>query len=238
MRVHIGILRTDAVLDQFQPCHGDYPDMFRRLLESVSDFAVEFTNYDVREAVPASIECDAYIITGSRHSVYEDLPWIPPLVEFVSAALASEAKIIAVCFGHQLMAHYFGGEVGPAAGGWAVGVHQSKTISQRQWMEGDPGDLALLSSHKDQVLKLPPQARLFASNDFCPLAGFTLPGVLTIQGHPEFNADYSQALMGLRRDLLGEETYQAGVLSLKTETDEARFARWMLEFVTTSSDNE
>ncbi len=55
--------------------------------------------------------------------------------------------------------------------------------------------------------------------------------VLTIQGHPELTTDYSQALMGVRRQLLGEEVYQAGIDSLQKNTDERLFTQWMLAFI-------
>jgi hypothetical protein len=103
------------------------------------------------------------------------------------------------------------------------------------WM-GDvnqiPSQLHLVASHKDQVLKLPEGAEVFASSDFCPVSGFTLGDeVLTIQGHPELSAEYSEALMGVRRQLLGEDVYQAGINSLQKSTDERLFVRWMLAFI-------
>ena len=103
------------------------------------------------------------------------------------------------------------------------------------WM-GDvnqnPSQLHLVASHKDQVLKLPEGAEVFARSDFCPVSGFTLGDeVLTIQGHPELSAEYSEALMGVRRQLLGEDVYQAGINSLQKSTDERLFTRWMLTFI-------
>ena len=49
------------------------------------DIPLEIRDYDVqRGEYPASIdECDAYLITGSRESVYDDQPWIHRLAEFV-----------------------------------------------------------------------------------------------------------------------------------------------------------
>ena len=37
--------------------------------------------------------------------------------------------------------------------------------------------------------------------------------------------------MGVRRQLLGEEVYQAGVESLQKSTDERLFTQWMLAFI-------
>jgi hypothetical protein len=37
--------------------------------------------------------------------------------------------------------------------------------------------------------------------------------------------------MGVRRQLLGEDVYQAGINSLQKSTDERLFVRWMLAFI-------
>ena len=173
--------------------HGDYPDMFEDLMAGV-DRSVEFTRFYVQNKIPESVDCDGYLITGSRHSVYEDLSWIKELVNFIKHVLASRRKIIGVCFGHQLMAHYFGGLVEKSVKGWAVGVHKSNLVARQSWMDKADfrEDVSLLSSHQDQVVRLPEEATLYATNEFCPIAGFVVGDqVLTIQGHPEFDKEYA-----------------------------------------------
>ena len=230
MSLHIGILQTDSVRPEWQSEHGDYPHMFEGLF-AAADERLRFTSYDVQQTAPASIECDAYVITGSRHSVYDDFPWIPALAEFVAAAMAEDRKIIGICFGHQLMAHFFGGRVDVHHGGWAVGVHRSEVITRQSWMPDEAASFALLSSHRDQVQELPQSAEVYLSNEFCPIAGFTMGNqVITVQGHPEFSAPYARALMDSRRDILGEDVYQSGVESLAEITTEDAMARWLLAF--------
>ena len=237
--LHLGILQTDSVLEDLQPRFGDYPNMFEDLFR-VADPTMRFTTYDVQQALPASLDCDAYLITGCKLSVYDDLPWIAELADFVRMAIAAQKKILGICFGHQLMAHFFGGAVGPAPVGWAVGVQTSDLVQTPAWMTSvgqAPLQLHLVSSHKDQVLELPEGAEVFASSDFCPVSGFTMgERVLTIQGHPELSAEYSQALMGVRRQLLGEQVYLAGLDSLRQDTDEALFTLWMIAFIRSSAD--
>ena len=234
MSVHLGILQTDSVLEDLQPRFGDYPQMFEGLFRE-QDPGMTFTTYNVQHALPDNLECDAYLITGCKLSVYDDLPWIRELARFVRQAIEAKKKILGICFGHQLIAHFFGGEAGPASAGWGVGVQTNDLVMTHGWM-GDvnqiPSQLHLVASHKDQVLELPEGAEVFASSDFCPVSGFTLGDeVLTIQGHPELSAEYSEALMGVRRQLLGEDVYQAGINSLQKSTDERLFARWMLAFI-------
>ena len=230
MTLHIGILQTDNVSPLLQDDHGDYPEMFQALLGAV-DETLRFTHYDTQNSVPASIECDAYLITGSKFSVYDDLPWISTLVDFVIEALAAKKKILGICFGHQLMAHFFGGHVASAAAGWAVGVHTSEVVERKPWMGDATESIALLSSHKDQVQELPGDAAVYLTNTFCPIAGFTMGDqVITVQGHPEFNKPYARALMDIRRETLGPAVYDNGVASLTQETQELVMARWLLNF--------
>ncbi len=229
----IGILITDAVREELISEHGDYPDMFEDLMAGV-DGSVEFTRFYVQNKIPESVDCDGYLITGSRHSVYEDLSWIKELVNFIKHVLASRRKIIGVCFGHQLMAHYFGGLVEKSVKGWAVGVHKSDLVARQSWMDKADfrEDVSLLSSHQDQVVRLPEEATLYATNEFCPIAGFVVGDqVLTIQGHPEFDKEYARALLHLRKDILGESVFEAGLASLERPTDQQVLARWFINFL-------
>ncbi|MCB1685991.1 MAG: type 1 glutamine amidotransferase, partial [Pseudomonadales bacterium] len=103
----IGILQTDSVRDEFQPRFGDYPAMFTRLLRQAADsfeprVELEIHSIDVRsDPLPDTVDCDGYVITGSKHSVYEDLPWIPPLIEFLKKVRKARRKVVGICFGHQ-----------------------------------------------------------------------------------------------------------------------------------------
>ncbi len=227
----IAILRTDAVLEQFQPEFGDYPQMFTDLLlRLVPD--LDIVSYDVRRALPERMDCDAYLITGSRHSVYDDLPWIKALVRFLQEVLAAGKKVIGICFGHQLMAHFFGGRVGPSENGWGVGL-QTSQVTPQSWMEGRaPESVGLLASHKDQVLIPPPGAEVFLHSEFCPIGGFTLgQQIVTVQGHPEFSGGYARALMRHRREIIGEPVFLEGMRSSRQTPDADEVFGWMLNFI-------
>ncbi len=234
----IGILKIDSVRPEFQDAYGDYPAMFKRVLGDAGvvlpEETLEFRTYDVEHGeLPARIdECDAYLITGSRESVYDDLPWLRTLKAFVLELDRARHPLVGICFGHQLVAHILGGETKPASVGWGVGVQEAQVIAKRDWMDPYQPSINLLASHKDQVATLPARARLFAANDFCPYGGFTVDDhIVTFQGHPEFEKGYSRALMDLRREILGESVYEEGVASLDKPTDEDIVARWILKFI-------
>jgi len=227
----LGILKADSVNPDLQVTHGDYTDMFQSIFR-VADPTLTFNIYDVLASqYPDNIdECDGYLITGSRHSVYEPLPWIQRLGEFVVELHSARKKLLGICFGHQLVAHVLGGRTAKSDRGWGVGRHVTRLYdaSHPDW----PSEFALLSSHQDQVQEPPPDAEIIAQSDFCPIAGMMLgQHILTLQGHPEFTRDYARDLLGVRREVLGESLYQAGLASLAEDVHQLEVARLILAFL-------
>ena len=98
--------------------------MFRNVLLQ-ADPNIQIHSYEVQFGdYPATLdECDAYLITGSKVSAYDDIPWINELKIFVCALHQHQKKLIGICFGHQLIAEALGGKVERSKRGWHVGVH-------------------------------------------------------------------------------------------------------------------
>ncbi len=230
----LGILKTDTVRPEWVPEFGEYPDMFVALLGRV-DPTMEFVTYDVESGqYPDDIdEVDAYLITGSKSSVYDDKPWIPPLVEFVREIAARDKKIIGICFGHQLVAQALGGKTEKSTKGWGVGLHTHTFTETPAWHDGGDEQLHILVSHQDQVVKTAEGTRVLAGSDFCENAVCQIGDqILTFQGHPEFLPAYSREIMEFRRELFGEEIYNGGVASLeKGDQQGDRVARWVVNFL-------
>jgi len=231
--VKLGILKTDAVRPEWVPDFGEYPDMFIALLSRL-DPSLEFTVYDVEQGqYPKDIdEVDAYLITGSKSSVYDDKPWIATLMEFVRELDRRRKKLIGVCFGHQLVAHALGGETAASPKGWCVGVHRYRFTDLPAWHDQGEPEFALIASHKDQVRKNAPGARVLASSESCENAVVQIGDhILTFQGHPEFVPAYSREVMQFRREMIGEPAYTAGMASLQESPERERAGRWILNFL-------
>lgn len=228
----LGILKTDAVRPEWVSEFGEYPDMFAALLSS-ADPGLEFTVYDVTcGEYPADIdEVDAYLITGSKSSVYDDQPCIAALMDFVRQLHQRRKKLVGICFGHQLVAQALGGLTQKSPKGWGVGLHTHHFSLAPAWHDQGDLDLAILVSHQDQVVSVADDMQVLAGSEFCENAVCQLGDhILTFQGHPEFVPAYAEAIMTSRKGLIGEEAYTAGIASLVGEHQGQRVARWIINF--------
>ena len=192
--MRIGLLECDHVDDRYRGIDGDYADMFESLL------GLDLVRYDaVNGALPASPdECDGWLATGSRFSVYDDSPWITNLQGFVRGVRDAGTAFVGICFGHQLLAHALGGRTEKAAVGWGVGAIDT-------WVEPAHADAVLLYMHQDQVVAVPDGATVLGRTDHCPIAMLQLGPMLGVQAHPEFSAAYVDALLDARADRIGPD---------------------------------
>lgn len=221
----IGILQTGLAPDALSPEMGDYPDMFARLLDGQG---FTFRTFRVVEGeFPAGVrDCDGWLITGSRHGVYEDHPWIPPLEQFIRDAFAAHVPVVGICFGHQIVAQAMGGKVERYAGGWAVGATDYDFGGEK---------VTLNAWHRDQVVQAPPGAKVIATNDFCANAALLYDDrALTVQAHPEFRPEFVDGLMKTRgKGLVPDEVMAAAATRLadplQTTTMAGRIAAFFKE---------
>ena len=233
MTTTIGILEAGANRPELAKTYGSYVDFFERYFGRRAP-AADFNAYRVFEGeLPrSSAACDAYVITGSRASTYDAEPWISDLKEFVRAT-ADKRPVLGICFGHQLIAEAFGGEVAKSPKGWGVGVHDYDVFGSRSWMQPPLDEFSLLVSHQDQVVTAPSSATVLAGSDFCPIGMMEIgETILTLQSHPEMSKAFVADLFAARREQIGGDTVDAALQSLAKPTQEDAIAEWLLGFLT------
>ena len=225
--MRLGLLVCDHVRDQHLDEAGDYPDHFRALFAGHPE--IELVAYDVINGeFPADPNaCDAWITTGSRHSVNDDLEWIRDLEQFVRDAALAGVPFVGVCFGHQLLAKAMGGRVANAESGWTVGSVSVETTD---------GSFRVMNMHHEQVSELPAGAEVLGWSDTCPVAVMSVgETMLGIQGHPEMTVPYNRALIELRRGgIIPDGTADRGLRSLDEPPDSGALADWIVSFISHS----
>ncbi len=166
---------------------------------------------------------DGYILSGSDKGVYDDAPWMDDLRVFLNAARDAQKPLFGVCFGHQIMAEVFGGKA-EKVGDAEVGVRAFEIDGIQHnghvW-------------HQDQVTKVPPDATVIASADYCPVGAlaYDFPA-MSVQFHPEYPADYvSTFLRRSRGAILSAEQGDAAIEELdQSDVSADLFSQQMGDF--------
>jgi GMP synthase-like glutamine amidotransferase len=202
--MRIGILETGEVHPDLRARHGDYPAMFERLLSAADPSLAFVTVRVVAGEVPAAPQdADAWLVTGSRHGVYDDLPWIAPLKAFLRDCIAQRVPVVGICFGHQILAEALGGTVVKSDRGWGLGVQDYEVVERPSWLADLPDRFAVNALHQDQVVALPPGATVLARSPHCAYAALAYgdieaPVAVSLQPHPEFDHAFMDELIALR----------------------------------------
>jgi GMP synthase-like glutamine amidotransferase len=226
-RRRVGILIAGDPPGELAERFGRYDAMFARLLGP----GFETVPYEAaRGELPARPdEQPAWLVTGSAAGVYDPLPWIEPLKGFLREAKGN-AKLVGVCFGHQVMAEAFGGKVEKSERGWGVGLQRYEVVEHAPFMGGENG-VCVPVSHQDQIVRQPPATRILAASGFSPFGvlAYEDQPALSMQFHPEFTPDYARALIEFRRERLPHP--DAALASLEGADDRQRVAEWIRRFL-------
>mmetsp|Transcript_64463 Transcript_64463/g.74025 ORF Transcript_64463/g.74025 Transcript_64463/m.74025 type:complete len:429 (-) Transcript_64463:13-1299(-) len=139
------------------------------------------------------------VLTGGRHSVYQDTPWIQELITFCKPLTEKypQLRTLGICFGAQLLTVANGGNVSKYQGDFIFNTEYiyvnsdflTKSWAQRSLIKGENmKTLNMHESHQDYIDKLPPKALVLGSSDKIANEIWSIDNqVLAMQFHPECN---------------------------------------------------
>jgi GMP synthase (glutamine-hydrolysing) len=187
---------------------GDYDVWFQRGLALDAAELLALRVFD-GAPLPGDFGYRGIVVTGSWSMVTDREAWSEQTGAYLKAASQHGVPILGVCYGHQLLAHAFGGRVDYNPHGRHAGMARVQTTAA---VESDalfgplPRELLVQVSHSQSVLELPPGAVLLAHTALDPNHAFRL-GERTwgVQFHPEFDADVSRRYIALRRERILSE---------------------------------
>jgi GMP synthase-like glutamine amidotransferase len=173
----------------FRAAPTEGPGYFAAYLERAS-IPWKLVALDAGEAVPRDPrEFSGIGIMGGPMSANDDLPWIPPLLEFLRDAVRRDVPVIGHCLGGQLMSCAFGGEVrvNPVREiGWGE-VRVADNGVARDWL-GDLQSFQTFQWHGD-TFSIPPGATRVLEGEHCANQAFAIGRHLGMQCHVEMTTE-------------------------------------------------
>ncbi|MEZ5343660.1 MAG: hypothetical protein R2706_20170 [Acidimicrobiales bacterium] len=122
----VGLLQIDSLDEPHRSLGGDYDHRYGELFRAAG---ADFVVFDGRaNPLPDPAECDAWLVPGSRASVYDDVDWITRLLAWTRAAYEAGHILFGICFGHQLIAAALGARSSPRS---AAGASAPATMTSR-----------------------------------------------------------------------------------------------------------
>lgn len=199
------IVKTGATFAEIRRAHGDFQDWTRAGL-GLSETAVCVVRAADGEPLPAPERCAGVVVTGS-HAMVTDAPdWSEHLARWIVRVVERHIPFLGICYGHQLLAHAFGGQVGDHPEGMEIGTVDIQLLPEGRkdrLFSVLPDTFAGHTIHTQSVLRLPAGAVVLAQNAYEPHHGFRIgPCAWGVQFHPEYNRDIMRAYVSAQRDAL------------------------------------
>lgn len=196
------IIRTGRAPDVIRARHGDFPHWFR-LGTGLNQRQLRVVEVTAGDILPDPRELAGAIITGSAAMVTELADWSERTAGWIRDAMRHDLPLFGVCYGHQLMAHALGGRVGYLPGGREIGT-QTITLTDKGRNDllarGLPTVFRAHTTHEQSVLEAPAGAHVLArsardSHQWLRYGAHAM----SVQFHPEFNADVMRAYIWRKR---------------------------------------
>jgi len=209
------IIKTGTTLPAIYSQMGDFEDFIINQL-GIPGREVLVAPVYAKKALPEPKELSSIIITGSGMMVTDRADWSEYTAEWLRNLNDKVLPILGICYGHQLLAQAYGGVVDYHPQGKEVG-----TVSIDLTAKGKtdrlfkvlPSPFLGHASHRQTVVKLPPNATVLAQNSFEPCHGFTLNGnIWGVQFHPEFTAPIARLYLEAERESLEKSGHNFAAL--------------------------
>ncbi len=204
------ILKTGQTIETLLRQGEDFEDWI------VDGAQLQAGTYSVVDAysgasLPALTSIAGIIVTGSPAMVTDLEPWSEGCSRYLREAFEVNLPMLGICYGHQLLAHACGGEVGYHPLGREIGtvdIELFDTAKTDPLFSTLPMPFLGHTTHSQSVLRLPPEAVLLARSQHDPHQAFRLgERAWGVQFHPEFRANHMRAYIEARQEELLEEKF-------------------------------
>ncbi len=220
------IIKTGKAVDKARQQYGDFEDWIIEAMER-PDSEFHVIDAEAGETLPEYGRISGVIITGSPAMVTDRHEWSEALATYLQGLKELAIPTLGICFGHQLLAHAFGGTVANHPGGREMGTTRVRLTSAAAMdvlLQGFEESFDVHTSHLQSVTILPAGSEILASNDFEQHHAVRFArNIWGLQFHPEFDEDVMRAYIEERDEaLLREQLDPHSLLQAVRETPTAK----------------
>jgi GMP synthase (glutamine-hydrolysing) len=193
--------------------HGGFPHWIR-VAAGLRPEQADTVNVEAGEALPPHKAYDGVIVTGSAAMVTDRHDWSERTADWLREGLHARLPVFGICYGHQLLAHTLGGDVGDNPSGREMGtvpvdLHPDAAhdpLFGANTFTALPARFAAQTTHLQTVLRPPAEATVLArsAQDECQAFRWR-DHAWGVQFHPEFSATHMRGYVHARREALGRE---------------------------------
>jgi len=206
------ILKAGSKLPSLAKKPGDFHDWIIDGMQMQPD-VVKIIDVRRGDHLPELKDVSGIVITGSSSMVTDHEQWSELTAVWLKNAVQNHIPVLAICYGHQLLAHALGGEVADNPAGVEVGTVDTTLTSDSQddvLLRGLSSPLKVQASHKQSVKQLPVHAVRLASSAMDKNHAFRVgANAWGLQFHPEFDAEITQHYVDYYRPSLKSQGVNA-----------------------------
>lgn len=195
--------------------HGSFPHWIRTAA-GLARGELDVVDVHSGAAPPAPGDYAGVLVTGSGSMVSDREPWSERAADWLRDAVHDGAQVFGICYGHQLLAHALGGEVGDNPRGREMGtvaIDLHPQAGDDPLFAGLPARFAAQSTHLQSVLVPPDGATVLATSDLEDCHAFRWgDDAWGVQFHPEFSACHMRGYIAARREALAAEGQDAAAI--------------------------
>ena len=188
--------------------YGRFPHWIR-VAAGLEKAETVVVNVEHGEPLPSREGFAATIVTGSAAFVTDRAEWSERSAGWLREAAHAGMPLLGICYGHQLLAHALGGEVGYHPDGREMGtveIDLHPPAADDPLFAGLPQRFPAQATHLQTVLRPPAGATVLARSlhDACHAFRWG-ERAWGLQFHPEFSATHMRGYIDARGEALREE---------------------------------
>ena len=177
----------------FDSIKNDFKDFEHWIIDKFEnkDKNIVIINAQENEKLPILTKNDAVILTGSHSMVTHEESWSLEVEKWLPKLIDEEVPLLAICYGHQLLAKSLGGVSGYHENGIEIGsvdINLEENAKDDEIFSKLQNSFKAHTIHSQTVIKLPKNATRLAFNNHDKNHAFRVGNCAWgVQFHPEFD---------------------------------------------------